>query len=207
MFSTENSGGSGNQIIIPPTKNEGNETVILDYAKNVGIKELGKNDLGYYGIVFYDADGRTINKPLYDPFEGKPESVEARVSVNIANFRKTLNVFVDGSALNGLSAASFEEFRNAYSWGDIIEHYAKQIELPTPIIPGSQLKVIFKNAIGDKRQYVVSNQFPIANSPLYPQAKFGFDPQRDILKFTLQPKEAVAGISAGGVDSSVLDAL
>lgn len=206
MFSTENSGG--NQIIIPPTKNEGNETVILDYAKNVGIKELGKNDLGYYSIVFYDADGRTINKPLYDPFEGKPESVEARVSVNIANFRKTLNVFVDGSALNGLSANSFEEFRNTYSWGDIIEHYAKQIELPTPIIPGSQLKVVFKNAIGDKRQYVVSNQFPIANrDPLYPQAKFGFDPQRDILKFTLQPKEAVAGISAGSVDSSVLDAL
>lgn len=207
MFSTENNSDGGNQILMPPVETEGNVSKILDYVKNVGIKTFGKNDLGYYSITFYDEKGRTINKPLYDPFEGKPESVETRVSVNIANFRKTLNVFVDGSALNGLSAASFEEFRNTYSWGDIIEHYAKQVEFPTPIIPGSRLKVIFKTKVGDKRQYVVSNQFPIADSPNYPQKGFAWEEQWDTLKFTLQPKEAVAGISAGGVDSSVLDAL
>lgn len=207
MFSTESNSGGSNQILMPPVETEGNVSKILDYVKNVGIKELGKNDLGYYGIVFYDAEGRTINKPLYNPFEGNVETKEKRVSVNIANFRKTLNVFVDGSTLNGLSANTFEEFESNYSWGDIIEHYAKQMQFPTPIIPGSQLKVIFKSSVGDKRQYIVSNQFPIANSPLYPQAKFGFDPQRDILKFTLQPKEAIPSIPAGSVDSSVLDAL
>jgi hypothetical protein len=161
-------------------KKDGNDLLIEEFAKNIGIQSITWND-DYKRIVidYVNEQGQTTRESLYDKnhsyIKFKTEENKAKA------IQYQINMFASlcQSVKPDISLVDTNDLQTAY------EEYVSQIAdlLPSPC--NGELKLVFKEKTGKYYNFKVSRDLPVYSNETKRMSLKFTDNDKEYLKFTI----------------------